>query len=81
MLEGANIKLSSVISDVMGVSVREMLEAMMEGETDSKKMAEFACGTMKKKKAELDLALQGNMNPHQRLMLKTILDEKIESLD
>jgi len=87
VLEGANIKLSSVISDVMGVSGREMLEAMIEGETDSKKMAEFARGTMKKKKDELDLALQGNMNAHQRLMLQTMighidfLEEKIESLD
>src|SRR5690606_22936461 len=46
ILEGANIKLSSVISNVMGVSGREMLEAMIAGETDSKKMAELARGTM-----------------------------------
>lgn len=87
ILEGANIKLSSVISNVMGVSGREMLEAMIAGETDSKKMAELARGTMKKKKAELDLALQGDMNDHQRLMLQTMighidfLDGKIESMD
>ncbi len=41
VLEGANIKLSAVISNVMGVSGREMLEALIEGETDSKKMAEM----------------------------------------
>ncbi len=87
VLEGANIKLGSVVSDIMGVSARDMLDAIAEGEEDPEKLANFARRTMKKKKEELELALKGYINPHQRLMLKTILkhidflSEQIEMLD
>lgn len=87
ILEGANIKLAAVASDVMGRSGRDMLEAMIMGETDPEKLADLARGTMKRKKAELELALKGHMNPHQRLMLKTMIahidfvDEQIDDLD
>ncbi|GAA1385427.1 hypothetical protein GCM10009597_46720 [Peribacillus frigoritolerans] len=87
VLEGANIKLGSVVSDVMGVSARDMLNAIAEGEEDPEKLANFARRTMKKKKDELELALKGYINSHQRLMLKTILKhidfltEQIEMLD
>jgi transposase len=87
VLEGANIKLGSVVSDIMGVSARDMLNAIAEGEEDPEKLANFARRTMKKKKEELELALRGYINPHQRLMLKTILKhidfltEQIEMLD
>ncbi|MFF2459485.1 hypothetical protein [Peribacillus simplex] len=50
VLEGANIKLGSVVSDVMGVSARDMLNAIAEGEEDPEKLANFARRTMKKKK-------------------------------
>jgi transposase len=70
VLEGANIKLASVVSDIMGLSSRDMLNAMIKGENDPEKLAAFARRTMKKKKEELELALQGNMSAHQRLMLK-----------
>lgn len=87
VLEGANIKLGSVVSDIMGVSARDMLDAIAEGEEDPEKLANFARRTMKKKKDELELALKGYINPHQQLMLKTILKhidfltEQIEMLD
>ncbi|AFC28190.1 transposase IS116/IS110/IS902 family protein [Paenibacillus mucilaginosus 3016] len=87
MLEGANIKLASVVSDIMGVSSRDMLEAMVNGETDPEKLAGFARRTMKKKKEELELALRGSMTAHQRLMLKSMLthidflNEQIIELD
>lgn len=87
VLEGANIKLGSVVSDVMGVSARDMLNAITEGEDDPEKLANFARRSMKKKKEELILALKGYINSHQRLMLKTILmhidflTEQIEVLD
>jgi transposase len=87
VLEGANIKLGSVVSDIMGVSARDMLDAIADGEEDPEKLANFARRTMKKKKEELELALKGSINPHQRLMLKTILGhidfltEQIEMLD
>ncbi|WP_226670322.1 IS110 family transposase [Metabacillus litoralis] len=87
VLEGANIKLGSVVSDVMGVSARDMLNAIAEGEEDPEKLANFARRTMKKKKEELKLALKGYINSHQRLMIKTILNhidfltEQIDMLD
>lgn len=87
VLEGANIKLASVVSDIMGLSSRDMLEAMVNGETDPETLAGFARRTMKKKKEELELALRGNMSPHQRMMLKTMLthidflSEQIAELD
>ncbi|WP_245237989.1 IS110 family transposase [Paenibacillus etheri] len=71
-LEGANIKLSSVVSDIMGVSSRDMLRAIDDGEDDPE-LANFGRRTMKRKKDELELALHGYVNPHQRLMIKTIL--------
>lgn len=55
------------------LSSRDMLEAMVNGETDPELLAGFARRTMKKKKEELELALRGNMSPHQRMMLKTML--------
>ncbi|MCP3764681.1 IS110 family transposase [Domibacillus sp. A3M-37] len=73
VLEGANIKLGSVVSDIMGVSARDMLRAIADGEDDPEKLASFARRTMKKKRDDLELALRGYINPHQRLMIKTIL--------
>ena len=73
VLEGANIKLGSVVSDIMGVSARDMLNAIADGEDDPEKLADFARRSMKKKKDELELALRGYINSHQRLMIKTIL--------
>jgi transposase len=87
VLEGANIKLGSVVSDIMGVSSKDMLRAIADGENDPEKLSNFARGTMKKKKDELELALKGYVNHHQRMMIKTILThidfltEQIEKLD
>jgi len=87
VLEGANIKLGSVVSDIMGVSSKNMLRAISEGEEDPKKLADFAQRSLKRKKDELELALRGYISSHQRLMLKTILthidflSEQIELLD
>ncbi len=87
VLEGANIKLGSVVSDIMGVSAKEMLYAIANGEEDPKKLASMARRSLKRKKDELELALRGYVNPHQRMMLKTILThidfltEQIEKLD
>lgn len=87
VLEGANIKLGSVVSDIMGVSAKEMLRAIAEGEEDPEKLASLARRTLKKKKEELELSLNGYIHNHQRLMLKTILKhidfltEQIDMLD
>jgi transposase len=87
VLEGANIKLGSVVSDIMGVSSKNMLHAIANGVDNPEKLANMAQRTLKRKKADLELALQGYISPHQRLMLKTILthidflSEQIDMLD
>jgi len=70
LLEGANIKLGSVASDVMGVSGRRILEAMIQGETDLEKLADMALGQLKQKRAELIEALRGRVRDHHRTMLR-----------
>jgi transposase len=73
VLEGANIKLSSVASDVVGVSGRAMLEALVQGREDPEQLADLARGTLRKKRPALAEALQGLMGPHQRLLLQSQL--------
>ncbi|WP_018133504.1 IS110 family RNA-guided transposase [Effusibacillus pohliae] len=80
VLEGANIKLSSVASDVLGKSGRAMIEAMVAGETDAVMLSELAQRRLKSKKPELIKALNGLMGPHQRLMLAAQL-RHIDDLD
>jgi transposase len=73
-LQTANIKLSSVASDILGVSGRAMLEALIRGEQDPAALAELARGRMKSKKAALAEALEGSIGAHQRFMLRQHLD-------
>jgi hypothetical protein len=73
VLEGANIKLSSVASDVLGKSSRSMIEAIIAGETDPEDLSALALRKMKQKKDELKCALHGLICEHQKLMLKTQL--------
>ena len=83
-LEAANIKLSSVATDVMGVSGRAMLEALTAGSTDPQVLSELAKGRLRKKLPELKKALQGRFRSHHRFMVAEILthldflDEAIE---
>ncbi len=87
VLEGANIKLSSIASDILGKSGRAMIEAMIAGEQDPEILSELAQRRLKKKKADLQRALNGLIGPHQRLMLKTqlrhidFLSDEIKRLD
>jgi transposase len=86
LLEGANIKLSSVASDIMGVSARAMLAEIVAGQTDAEVMADLARGRMRSKIPELEKALTGIVQPHQRFVLAQqldhidFLDEKVETL-
>jgi len=73
VLEGANIKLSSVVTDITGVSGLAMLGALARGETTPEQLAALARGTLRHKRAELEAALHGLMGPHQRLMLQSQL--------
>jgi transposase len=61
ILEDANIKLSSVATDIQGVSARAMLEALIRGETDTTQLAELARGRLRSKIPELEAALAGRI--------------------
>ncbi len=68
-LEGANIKLGSVASDVMGKSGRAMLAALVAGETDVTRLADLAQRQLREKRPALERALTGLLGPHQRFLL------------
>ncbi len=80
LLETANIKLTSVATDVMGVSAQAMLGALLEGTTDPEVLANLARGKLRSKLPELKKALEGRLRAHHRLMLSAILSH-IEFLD
>jgi transposase len=69
LLEVANLKLGSVATDILGVSGRAMLAALVEGETDPTALASLAKGRLKKKHAQLVEALTGRITPVQRTLL------------
>ena len=73
VLEGANIKLSGVATNVVGVSGRAILEAMVAGINDPSLLSELAKGRLRKKLPELNDALAGLMGHHQRLLLSSQL--------
>jgi transposase len=75
LLEDANIKLAAVASDLLGVSGRLMLEALIAGETDAAKLAALAKGALRSKLAALEQALAGQVRPHHRLLLRELLDQ------
>jgi transposase len=81
VLEGANIKLASVASDVMGVSGRAMLEAMVSDATpEPAALADLARGRLRAKRGELEAALSGLIGDHQRFLLAEQLSH-IDDLD
>lgn len=74
VLESANVKLSSVISDLFGVSGRRMLEAMAKGEKDPKVLAALGDRGLAASPEKLAEALTGRMREHHRFMLKEHLE-------
>jgi transposase len=70
VLEDANLKLGSVLSNVLGHSGVAMLEAIIAGESDPERLADLAQGHARKKRAELIEALRGRITAHHRTMLK-----------
>jgi transposase len=75
VLEQGNIKLSSVASDVMGVSGRAMLRALIEGQSDATQLAELARGRLRQKRAQLAESLDGQLSQHQRWLLERMLHQ------
>lgn len=79
-LEGANLKLAAVATDVLGVSGRAMLMAILGGEADPEALAELARGRLRAKLPALRQALDGRVQPHHRVLLGQLLAH-IEFLD
>jgi transposase len=80
VLESANIKLASVASDVVGVSGRFMLEAIIAGTATPEQMAELSKGKLRNKREELSRALEGRVKPHHRFVLTELLSQ-IDNLE
>ena len=87
VLEDANVKLASVATNVMGVSGRQMLEAIIAGEEDPEALAELAKGRLRAKIPELERALSGRIRASHRLLLRLHLEHiddlnsKVENLN
>jgi transposase len=79
-LESANIKLDSVISDIVGMSGRRMLAALISGERDAVKIAGLASRRIKADRAQLAEAVHGRVTRHHRFLLKLHL-QHIDLLD
>lgn len=75
VLEGTNSKLTSVVSDIMGISGRKMLLALIDGEQDLHKIAQMALGKLRKKEEPLIEALAGNFTEHHRFLLRQLLQQ------
>jgi transposase len=80
LLEDTNIKLSTVATDIFGVSGRKMLKALIEGERDPERLARLAVGTLKKKIPQLEIALQGHFTGHHAAIIQMSLDQ-VDLLD
>jgi transposase len=88
VMEDANVKLGSVLSDIFGVSGQLMLEALLEGKADAAEMARFAQASAKKKIPEITAALEEHqMSDHHRTMIRfslehmRFLEEQLAAID
>jgi transposase len=79
-LEDANIKLDSVIADIIGLSGRRMIEALIAGETDPGALAALAHRRIKATPDELEAALRGRVTRHHRFLLRLHL-RQIDAFD
>jgi transposase len=70
VMEDANLKVASVLSNIMGLTGRSIIAAVIAGENDPLRLAELAQGNARKKKKELADALHGRVTPHHRGLLK-----------
>src|SRR6201993_3316359 len=69
VLESANIKLSSVVTDVFGLSGRMMIRALIDGSLTIEQIADLAHGKLRSKLTELVLALEGKLEQHHRFLM------------
>lgn len=80
VLEDANIKLTGLISDVLGASGRAILQALVAGESDPERLADLTKGRLKASRRQIIDALHGRVTEHHRFMLKLHLGQ-IETLE
>jgi len=86
VLETANIKLSSVVKDVLGVSATAMITALIEGETSPEQLSALARGKLRSKVPQLRQALEGRVDRHHQILLShqlahlCFLDQEIAEL-
>jgi transposase len=80
VLEGANIKLGCVATDVLGVSGRAMIRALIDGQDDPARLADLARRSLRGKIPELTRALEGHVTDHHRFVLGVLLDQ-VEALE
>ncbi len=87
VLEGANIKLGDVASNVVGMSGRAMLRELISGNTDTYAIADLAMSNMRPKRQRLALALEGTVGAHQRFLLQSqielieVMEKQIEAIN
>lgn len=87
LLEGANIKLASVVSDIQGVSAQAMLRELAHGQEDAQALAQLAKGRLRKKIPELERALSGRVQAHHCFLLSKqlahidFLDEQLSDIE
>lgn len=87
VLEDANLKLASVVTDIMGATGQAILTALVTGEADPERLAHLARGSLVKKQEQLKAALRGKLTPHHRVLLEELLhliatlDRSIAHLD
>ncbi len=87
VLEGTNIKLASVATDLQGVSAQAILRALIDGQEDPKELAELARGRMRNKRNEMERALKGKLREHHRFLISDLLvhldflDEQIAKVE
>lgn len=72
ILEDANLKLSSVVTDSFGVSATKIIDALLAGEEDIEELIKLCHGRLKPKEAQLKEALVGKLTEHHKFMLRTI---------
>ena len=75
VLEDANVKLASVVTDIRGVSARAILAALIAGETDPVVLAELARGRMRSKREVLAQAVVGRFTPHHAFLITEHLSQ------
>lgn len=80
VLERANLKLTSVISDILGMSGRAMIEAIIRGEEDPDRLADLSQGRLKASRPAVVAALRGRVTPHHRFLLRLHLTQ-IDALE